>query len=411
MNTYLSVGKRKRWAQGGLLIVLALAGSGCTATGPGKAGTPSYRSEVAFLRRHTRVIEFKLGCGRIAVTPQLQGRVMTSAFDPDGLSLGWVNRADVAAGEREVNFNNYGGADRLWLGPEGGPFSLFYPQGKPQTDENWQTPAACHIGPFEVVRQDADAVHLRTAMSLLNAAGARFEFQVDRTLRPVSLVEAEAFLKTDLSGDLAYVGFVSENRITNVADHALTAGLGTVSIWTMGMFPGRDGTVVIIPFDRLGEGTEVRTHYFAEPGPDRLVVDTPKGVILFRGDGKFRSKIGLSPGRARDRLGSIDFANRVLTIVHFDLTPGQRKYVNSLREIPQADPFGGDVINAYNHSGKPWGAFYELESSSPVAFLEPGESLAHHHRTLQFHGSIEALSAISEKVLGVGLEHVRRQMP
>lgn len=59
--------------------------------------------------------------------------------------------------------------------------------------------------------------------------------------------------------------------------------------------------------------------------------------------------------------------------------PAPHSYVNSLWKI-QKDPYGGDVINAYNDGtpepGKePMGPFYEFESSSPGAQLDPGESI------------------------------------
>jgi hypothetical protein len=170
--------------------------------------------------------------------------------------------------------------------------------------------------------------------------------------------------------------------------------------------------VVIAPFKKAKEEVEIaRTAYFAEPPADRLIVDDAHQVIYFRGDSLFQTKFGLSAQRAKEVLAAIDFDQQVLTIVHFDMTGGQQRYVNSMWGSSREAAFDGDVTNVYNHSGSPWGRFFELESSSPAAFLTPGQSLAHHHRTLQFHGPIESLSRISEKVLGVSLEHVRRQMP
>jgi hypothetical protein len=84
---------------------------------------------------------------------------------------------------------------------------------------------------------------------------------------------------------------------------------------------------------------------------------------------KYRSKIGLSPKRARKVLGSYDAVNGVLTIVQYNKPEGAADYVNSMWQI-QDQPYQGDVVNSYNDGptapgGKPLGPFYELETSSP----------------------------------------------
>ncbi|MDP6633319.1 MAG: hypothetical protein QGG42_00290 [Phycisphaerae bacterium] len=47
--------------------------------------------------------------------------------------------------------------------------------------------------------------------------------------------------------------------------------------------------------------------------------------------------------------------------------------------------------------------FFELESSSPAAQLEPGDSINHVHRTCHFEGQFDDLNDLSMKVLGVDL--------
>ena len=98
-------------------------------------------------------------------------------------------------------------------------------------------------------------------------------------------------------------------------------------------------------------------------------------VIYFAADGKYRSKIGISPQRSKAVLGSYDADNKVLTIVQFSQPAGVTDYVNSLWKI-QDNPYGGDAANSYNDGppepgAKPLGPFYELESSSPAAALAP----------------------------------------
>ena len=146
-----------------------------------------------------------------------------------------------------------------------------------------------------------------------------------------------------------------------------------------------------------------------EPG-GRLRLVVGDEVLFFSGDGTYRSKIGLTPQRARSVLGSYDAANRILTVVHYTKPEGATRYVNSMWEI-QDEPYGGDTVNSYNDGPPepgvaPLGPFYELETSSPAAGLKPGESLTHTHRTVHFQGTEDDLNAIAKKVLGVGLDTI-----
>jgi hypothetical protein len=61
----------------------------------------------------------------LLLVPGYQGRVMTSSVDGnDGISFGWINYKFIEAGKVSSQFNPVGGEERIWLGPEGGPFSI-----------------------------------------------------------------------------------------------------------------------------------------------------------------------------------------------------------------------------------------------------------------------------------------------
>jgi len=95
----------------------------------------------------------------------------------------------------------------------------------------------------------------------------------------------------------------------------------------------------------------------------------------------------------------------VLTIAQFSLPEYPADYVNSLWEM-QENPFDGDVVNAYNDGlidGKQMGKFYELESSSPAATLNVGESMYHLHRTIHLKGNSSELNEITKTLLGIQL--------
>ena len=77
---------------------------------------------------------------------------MTSTAEGDaGFSFGWINRELIASGKILPHINAFGGEERLWLGPEGGQFSIFFRKGKSFVYEDWQTPAFLDTAPFELI--------------------------------------------------------------------------------------------------------------------------------------------------------------------------------------------------------------------------------------------------------------------
>ena len=108
-------------------------------------------------------------------------------------------------------------------------------------------------------------------------------------------------------------------------------------------------------------------------------------------------------------MGSYDEESNHLTIVHFSKPEGATDYVNSMWEL-QDEPFAGDAANSYNDGpvdGNAIGPFYELESSSPAAFIENGQSLGHKHTTIHIRGEEKDLDEIVQKVFGVSLNQVK----
>ncbi len=375
----------------------------------------SFETEVTFLRRHTETIVLaeRNGPARVAVCPDLQGRVMTSsAAGPGGQSFGWINHALLEAHQLQPHMNVYGGEDRFWIGPEGGQFSVFFAKGVPQDLEHWFTPAPIDTEPFVTAQKSEDRVSFRKTMRLSNASGTTFDVEVFREVRLLAAADAwkDLALAADPEDLVHLVGYESVNRITNAGKNEWTRQSGALSIWILGMFNPSPATTIVVPFRKGAEpafGPVVNDSYFGKVPADRLKVGD--GVLFFRGDGQQRSKIGLSPRRARPILGSWDAENGVLTIVQFTLS-GENLYVNSMWET-QKDPFEGDAVNSYNDGPpapgkKPLGPFYELESSSPAAALKPGGSLRHTHRTFHLIGPREKLDAIAKSTLGAGLDQI-----
>ncbi|OHB84751.1 MAG: hypothetical protein A2V98_23535 [Planctomycetes bacterium RBG_16_64_12] len=385
----------------------------------------SYREVRDLIVRHTRVVELGDGEGAlVAICPEWQGRVMTSTCGgEDGPSFGFVNRAFIEAGKLDPRLNNYGAEDRMWLSPEGGPFSLWFKPGAEQTMENWHTPPALNEGAFKITSgRDDPYYRLARRMKCQNASGAEFDLAVTRDVRLLKASdlatlfgEAAAGLMTQ--GRVKMVGFETINTITNRGE-TMTREKGLVSIWSLGMLNASSQTVVIVPY-KPGEesrlGPPAKSDYFGRIPPERLKI-LPE-AILFLADGKGRGKIGTSQKRARNVLGSIDFQAGVLTLVQFTMPddPTGHDYLNNMWGFEQEEPYVGDVANSYN-DGPPepgkegLGAFYEIESLSPAVALATGESLTHHHRTLHVQADPATLGRLAQEILGVDLETVRREM-
>src|SRR5579863_1072459 len=147
---------------------------------------PSFEQEESFLRQHTdvRILADSTGEARIIVAPEWQGRVMTASADGGGgLSYGWVNHRLISSGEVSAHFNALGGEDRLWLGPEGGQFSIFFAPRVPFDLEHWFVPPALDTKPFVVVRCSGTEMALRSRFTLINRSNTHFDVAVGRTVR------------------------------------------------------------------------------------------------------------------------------------------------------------------------------------------------------------------------------------
>jgi hypothetical protein len=377
--------------------------------------SPTFAEDVTFLQRKAPVQVLVAPSGaRVAVSAPYQGRVMTSAVAADGASLGWINRAFIDAGKTGTAFDNYGGEDRFWLGPEGGQYGLYFAPGKPFLFSEWQTPAALQEGAWEVKETAADHVVFLRAMALTNYAGTRFAVEVERRVQLLPDAEVARRLGIDLAaakaGGATWVAFETVNRITNRGPEPWTRDRGLLSIWILAMYAPSPDAHVLIPFETAATGPIVNDAYFGKVPADRLAVREKQGHLVFKCDGQQRGKIGLGPARARPVLGSYSASARLLTLVHYDKPKGVRDYVNSMWETHK-EPYGGDVVNSYN-DGPPGpglpslGGFYELETSSPAAALRPGESLVHTHRTFHFVGDRPALDPVATRVLGVGAARI-----
>ena len=401
-----------------IILICIVTSAGCVEEKT-ETATITFGQDLSFLKKHTDVviIEDKSGYSQVAVLPTLQGRAMTSTADGlDGLSFGWINRELIASGETVEHINVYGGEDRFWIGPEGGQFSIFFQKDVPFDLEHWFTPASIDTEPFELVSKSQNSALLQKDMQLENYSGTIFNLRVDREVRVLERSEALEALEIMPAKTVKMVAFESNNKMTNTGTKAWEKETGLLSIWILGMFNPSPTTTIVVPFnagavDELG--TTVNDAYFGKVPANRLVVK--EGVMFFSGDGQYRSKIGLSPQRAKPILGSFDIVNKVLTIVQYNKPEVAVDYVNSMWEL-QDEPYKGDVVNSYNDGpsepgAKPLGPFYELETSSPAAALRPGQTISHIHRTYHLQGSEAELNSIAKATLGVTIAEIKSALP
>ena len=346
----------------------------------------SFGYDLEFLRSKDSVIVLKNGNAQVIVSPKYQGKVFTStATGLTGNSSGWINYKALNSDSTARHINAYGGEDRMWLGPEGGQFSIFFKPGAKMVFDNWQTPSGLDSELWDLISHDSATVSMKKVMHLQNFSGTKFTVALSREVKLLSNNEL-----------VQNLGITTE---------------GTVSIWMLAMLTPSEAGVVAIPYQQGDEkklGKIATTNYFGEIPADRIKIDN--GTLYFKVDGKHRSKLGLSEKRATTYAGSYDASHKMLTILQFNKPAAGAEYINQLWEI-QKEPFKGDVINSYNDGpladGSQMGPFYEIESSSPAAFLAPGESLTHIQRIFHFVGEEAKLTLISTKVMGISIEQIK----
>lgn len=343
---------------------------------------------------------------QILVSAKFQGKVFTSTADGlTGRSFGWINYK-AFDGPQDEHMNAYGGENRLWLGPEGAQFSLFFKPNAKMEFGNWHTPAAFDTEAWNVVSKSEKAVVLEKAMNLTNYAGTKLSLSVERTVHLLNKNGIDELLAANLR-HLKSVGYSTENSVTNTGTSSWDQQTGAPCMWLLDMFAPSANTTIVIPYQEEAEGRVATTDYFGQIPADRVTYR--EGVLYFKADGKSRGKLGISPQRAKTLAGSYDAENQVLTLTIFDVDP-EGTYLNQEWKLVK-DPLKGDAVNAYNDGplddGSQMGPFYELESVSPAAFLKPGEKLTHKHSVIHLMGDVSELNQVARRTLGVSLEEIQ----
>ena len=344
------------------------------------------------------------GPARIAVTPSLQGRVLTSCTSIDSPGFGWINHKLIQSGKTQPHINAYGGEDRFWIGPEAGQFSIFFKPGQAFNQTNWQTPPCIDTEPFELIHQDDVSVLLKKACSFRNYQNQPFEIEISRRISILSQQEIMRSLPGVKADKIDCVGFKSENSIKNSSQTAWHKETGLLNIWILGKFkPGRD-CWAIIPTEK---NAFINQNYFEADLTKRLIERDE--FSLLRVDGGQKAKIGISPLHDKDVLGSFDFDTNTLTVVTYK-TNKRQPFLNSEWNL-QEKPYEGDVLNVYNdgpdENDTILGPYYELETSSSSRELQPNEQIEHAHTTMHFTGDFDELNKIANTLLQTDLDTIK----
>jgi len=373
-------------------------------------GTFGY--DLHFLRQHDSVIVLQSdqGAAQVIVSAWYQAKVFTSTAEgPGGLSFGWIHYK-AFTGPKDPHMNGYGGENRIWLGPEGGKFSLFFPKDSSMVFANWKTPAAFDTEAWTVIDRQPEEVTLQKDMRLVNYAGTDLQVSVKRKIAILNRAAIDTLLSLSSDTSVKAVGYQTVNTLTNTGPQAWTEETGMPCIWMLDMFNPSPSTVIVIPYKEGAAHAEkvATTDYFGEIPADRIRYD--KGVLFFKADGKSRGKLGIHPSSARPMAGSYDAVHKVLTITVFDVD-ASGKYLNQEWNIHKP-PFSGDAVNAYNDGpladGTQMGPFYEIESVGAAVSLAAGGSQSHQHAVFHFTGGEAGLDRICVQLLGVSLDTIKK---
>jgi len=273
--------------------------------------------------------------------------------------------------------------------------------------DNWHTPSAVDKESWKLDSTNSKNVAMSKVTKMENYAGTNLVIKLDRTIHILENADIEKMLGITLDTAVKTVGFSTATSITNIGTTAWDRTTGAPCIWNLDMFTPSPATVIVVPYEQKTTGTIATTDYFGQIPPDR--VKMINGTLFFKADGKSRGKLGMPPNRIKKFAGSYDIANNVLTLITYDFDT-KSTYLNQEWKTDK-NPFIGDAVNAYNDgplaNGTQMGPFYEIESVSPAAFLQPNEKLTHKHSVFHFTGSKDELDAIAMKTLGVSIKDIR----
>jgi hypothetical protein len=359
----------------------------------------------------------------VVVCPKLVGRVMCMSFaGAEGETRGFINRAQLqrgfcchSKGAGQGNWNNFGGIERIWFTPEGGPFGFSFPPRETQDLKNYMIPAAMQEQPYRIVESSEDnkSVTFSAPIAMSNYQGHEVKLSIRRQITVLD----ECPFAAGLGQGIRYVGFESKTWATNAGERRLTRDTTPLGLWTLGIYQSGPHTVVLLPYRQGPEaelGPPVSTEYLRSflvqgslPAGQWATED---GCVVIRADGKAQSKLEMRRRRALGRLASLDLDTLSIDIVDFPIYP-ERPYPASCFLPYEGDPLDGGVLSSYMNEGEPGSverpAIHELEVCSPLLELAPGEQFCHTSRVYQLQGNEAAIDQICQRFFNTSLKELK----
>jgi hypothetical protein len=371
----------------------------------------SFANEVQLLKKHYSPIILSRDKQKVIVLAELQGRVMSSTSQGDKYNgYGWFNYEYLSKPHHDRNAA-MGGADRLWFGPDASKYSLFFEPGVKTIPENINVPIAVSMTPFDVISKANDSVTLTKALAMKNYQGFNFKFKVDRTIQLLDKTQ----LPMPLPADINWVGYSTTTSVENISTQAWTKETGLFSIWDLGAFYPSKKTTVIIPLrqsieTKNSEPLKKATRYFSDIKESHTkIIDH---MVYYKADANYMNKIGIPVEHTKPIFGSYDEERKLLTVVTFSMTSDtDADYVNGIWRF-EGDAYNGEIINVFNdgapdEQSKPFGPFYELETSSIALALTPKQKYQHRHTTMHFQADETSLNILTRQLFGVPLEQIK----
>src|SRR5688572_11693181 len=185
----------------------------------GESKSATFKDDLSFLTKYTKIIELQNSNGdaKLAVSAALQGRVMTSTSEGyEGFSYGWINRAAFLSGDTSKHFNVFGGEDRLWLGPEGGQYSIYFGKGKEFILDNWYVPRLIDLESFDIASVSSNEAVFTKEAGLTNYSGTTFRIGIKRRVKVLEDREALDKLNVSSANGSSLVAYETINELKNL---------------------------------------------------------------------------------------------------------------------------------------------------------------------------------------------------
>src|SRR5450432_1226872 len=237
----------------------------------------SFGYDLDFLKQHDSVIVLTKGMSELIISPKYQAKVFTSTADGQaGRSFGWINYRAFTA-PVDAHMNAYGGENRIWLGPEGGKFSLFFGKGASMLFQNWHSPAPFDTASWIVTYQNWQSVSLHKNMQLINYAGTTLSLSVDRNIAILATQVIDSLLHLSPDTTVRSVGYRTVNILTNTGNEAWTDATGMPCLWILDMFRPSPTATIIVPYKKhqhdgvAGNADKIATtDYFGQIPAERI---------------------------------------------------------------------------------------------------------------------------------------------